>query len=609
MARQTKKIRKAFEISKKHLILGGGVLFSLGLFLFAYSLIYQDRILPNVRVAGVKVGGLSLEGAQEKIAASVASGPTEILIEGPGEKRETVTTKKFDVAYDTVKSAELAFVFGRQGSPGKRIFERLKSLVVATKLAASFFYDEGALSSFQNAFAGSVEDPEKDAQIEFSDDVLSVTSEKSGKRLPDFEPSAGILYRFGHLDAKPLVLSLHDVVPTVTRDKAETVKEEVGRMVKEPLVLIWEKKSFKWDHSTLLSFIELASSRDLARPVIVIVNEAKVRAAADAIAGNIDQPAVDAKLTISGGKASVFTASHSGFTLDRDKAVSDIVSTIEARRTDSDGKQISLSVKETLPAVRTETINDLGIAELIGAGTTSFTGSPQNRIHNITVGANSFNGILIKPGDTFSTIAALGNIDESTGYKPELVIKEDRLKPELGGGLCQVSTTLFRAALSAGLPIIERKNHSFRVRYYEPPIGMDATIYDPAPDLKFTNDTPGYILIQTKVVGTKITFEFYGTSDGRVATTSTPRSYGFTSPGDPVYIEDPSLAPGETKQIEKAVPGASADFTYTVKRGGKIIYQKTFTSKYVAWKAKYLVGPAASTPPPEEPAPPAPATE
>lgn len=577
-------------------------MFGLGILLSLYSLLYQGRIVPNVIVAGVRVGGLSMSEAKERLAGIFETkAPTDILIEGPGEKRETVTQKKLAITYDAKKSAEAAFAVGRGESAGQRIFDRLKALVVPAKLPAFFDYDEEVLATLTKAFGESVEDPEQEARIVIENGRLTVTPEKAGKRLQSSEPTAGILHRFGYLDRSPLRLELREVIPTVTKEKAETVKEEVARIVEKPVTLSWAKKTFTWDAQTILAFIELASSRDPARPVVAMVNETKVRAAVDALGGEIDQRAVDAKLRIEGGRASTFTASTSGLTLDRDKAVNDVVLTLEALRTGTDGSAIALSVKETLPAVRTETINDLGIKELIGRGTTSFAGSPPNRIHNISVGASAFNGILIKPGETFSTVKALGNIDESTGYKPELVIKEDRLKPELGGGLCQVSTTLFRAVLNAGLPVVERKNHSFRVSYYEPPIGMDATIYDPAPDLKFTNDTPGYVLIQTKVSGTKLTFEFYGTSDGRVAVTTTPRAYAYTDPGDPVYIEDPSLAPGETKQIEKAVPGASADFTYTVRRDGKVIFQKTFTSKYVAWKAKYLVGPAPAPAP--EPSP------
>ena len=122
--------------------------------------------------------------------------------------------------------------------------------------------------------------------------------------------------------------------------------------------------------------------------------------------------------------------------------------------------------------------------------------------------------MLIKPGEEFSFIKTLGPVDESTGYLPELVIKTDKTVPEFGGGMCQVSTTAFRAALNSGLKVTARTNHAYPVVYYNPQ-GLDATVYIPNPDLRFINDTPNYILIQTKIVGTQLFFDFYGTSDGR----------------------------------------------------------------------------------------------
>jgi vancomycin resistance protein YoaR len=104
---------------------------------------------------------------------------------------------------------------------------------------------------------------------------------------------------------------------------------------------------------------------------------------------------------------------------------------------------------------------------------------------------------------------------------PELVIKENKTTPEFGGGICQVSSTLFRAAIYSGLKITERRNHSYPIRYYLP-YGMDATIYEPRPDFKFINNTPGPILILSEVVGTELTFRFFGTRDGRSVTVDGP---------------------------------------------------------------------------------------
>ncbi len=219
----------------------------------------------------------------------------------------------------------------------------------------------------------------------------------------------------------------------------------------------------------------------------------------------------DAKLSFSEGKVSAFAVSKNGYEINPEKSS---IAVIEALKKDPYAKDITLETDVLKPEITSSDIEQYGIKELIGTGVSNFRGSPKNRIHNIGVGAKRFNGVLIKPGEEFSFIKTLGPVDASTGYLPELVIKVDKTIPEYGGGMCQVSTTCFRAALNAGLKITARTNHAYPVQYYAPQ-GTDATVYIPNPDLRFVNDTPGYILIQTHIEGTQLTFDFYGTSDGR----------------------------------------------------------------------------------------------
>jgi len=224
-----------------------------------------------------------------------------------------------------------------------------------------------------------------------------------------------------------------------------------------------------------------------------------------------DTPSVDAKLNYQDGKASVFALSQSGFALDQDK--SKIILTDFLKSTDENGS-LSLPGNAVKPEISTDSIDNMGITTLLAEGQSNFAGSPANRVHNIIIGAQRFNGVLIKPGAAFSFLSALGPVDASTGYLPELSIVGNATLPEYGGGMCQVSTTAFRAALNAGLKITERVNHAYPVSYYNPQ-GLDATVYIPQPDLRFVNNTPDYILIQTRIVGTLLYFDFYGTSDGR----------------------------------------------------------------------------------------------
>jgi vancomycin resistance protein YoaR len=321
------------------------------------------------------------------------------------------------------------------------------------------------------------------------------------------------------------------------------------------------------------------------------------------ISADLNQGPVEARLVMTDGKLSINGSGSDGKALDGSVTASKIKDAVQSFVVNqSNDKTISVIaiIKVTKPDVTEANLSSFGIIEQVGIANTTFVGSPDNRKHNITVGANALSGIIIKPGEEFSTLKNLGKIDQSTGYLPELVIKVNKTVPEYGGGLCQVSTTLFRAAMNSGLKITERQNHRYRVSYYEPPVGMDATIYEGSPDFKFVNTYTNSILVQSSVVGTKITFEIFGKKDGRTVNIPSPSVYDVVNPPDAEYTDTDTLPEGTTKKIESAHPGASASFIYTVfKSDGSVMNKQTFVSKYVPWQAKYLRGtakPADATP-------------
>lgn len=198
-----------------------------------------------------------------------------------------------------------------------------------------------------------------------------------------------------------------------------------------------------------------------------------------------------------------------------------------------------------------------GIKELVSSGETVFKGSPDNRINNITVGIGRFSGHLIKPGEEFVFGDILGKVDETTGYKKELVIAGDRTVPEYGGGLCQVSTTAYRAALAGGFPVTKRRNHSYAVSYYLP-IGLDATVYPPQVDLKFVNDSDSSLLMQSFVRGNKAYYNLYGTKDERDVQMIGPFYSDRVSPPPPRLEYTTKLPPGEQEVLGHAVSGVKA---------------------------------------------------
>ncbi|MBI2036307.1 VanW family protein [Candidatus Microgenomates bacterium] len=256
--------------------------------------------------------------------------------------------------------------------------------------------------------------------------------------------------------------------------------------------------------------------------------------------------------------------------------------------------EITLPVKKIKPQVSLSEANNLGIKELIGKGTSNFSGSITNRIHNIVLAASRINGTIVLNGQVFSFNNAVGDVSKLTGYKEAYIIKDGKTILGDGGGVCQVSTTLFRSILQSGLPIVERHPHSYRVAYYEQssPPGLDATVYSPSYDLKFKNDTGYAILIQAyaDLSTATLTFDLYGTSDGRSATITKPVVANQTPPPEDRYQDDPTLPLGTIKQIDFKAAGARVTFSRTVEKDGKIIISDTFVSNYQPWQAVYLRG-------------------
>lgn len=244
------------------------------------------------------------------------------------------------------------------------------------------------------------------------------------------------------------------------------------------------------------------------------------------------------------------------------------------------------------PVTISKELQEIGIKELLGTGHTTFYGSTNNRIHNVNTGLDRFSGVLIKPDEEFSFNETLGRVDNTTGYRKELVITAKGTIPEYGGGLCQVSTTAYRAAMFTGLPITSRRPHSYAVSYYSQLLGygLDATIYLGGQDLKFTNDTGQHILIHSYSEGKHAYFKFYGTSDGRSVELDGPYLSNYKYPlSEPIFQGSADIAPGDAKQMEKKHTGFEALWNRTIFRPDQEPLVEEIFSHYNAVREKYLV--------------------
>lgn len=265
-----------------------------------------------------------------------------------------------------------------------------------------------------------------------------------------------------------------------------------------------------------------------------------------------------------------------GRTVDLSAATLLTVAALEKGVTD-----IVLPVLETQPAltVRDPGLRSQGILELVTVGESNFTGSTQNRLHNVEVGLNRFNGHIIASGETFSFVKVLGPVDASTGYRKELTIIGARTVPDYGGGLCQVSSTAYRGVWEYGFPIVQRKNHSYAVSYYAPQ-GTDATVYPPNVDIQFLNDSPGALLIQTYMdrATHKAYFLYYGTRDDRRAQVVGPYVWNRTSPPPPRTEETTDIPAGTQRKVGEAVPGMQTAWFRMMHKGDTTVIDGTYST-------------------------------
>ncbi len=360
------------------------------------------------------------------------------------------------------------------------------------------------------------------------------------------------------------------------------------------------------DRAYLIGRVSLLSAR-IQQKFITLFNRGRYdfetrisydKSAVDEFLSDAEQqynvPAKNALFEFENNRVVTFRPEEKGITLKSDEFRKKLDTTIADFKNKPQSKALILEKTVSDPELTLAKANQFGIEELIGVGKSNYTHSIPERVHNVLLASSKFHGVLIQKGEEFSFNKIVGDISAATGYQPAYIIKSGKTVLGDGGGVCQVSTTLFRAALNSGLPIVERVAHAYRVGYYENDSkpGFDATVFSPYADFKFKNDTPAAILIQMVVNKNtnELTFEFYGRKDGRQIFISQPTLYDVQPPPPPLYQDDPTIKRGVTKQVDFAAWGGKTNFSYKVARDGQILFEKNFYSSYRPWQAVYLVG-------------------
>lgn len=532
----------------------GGVIAGLLLtaaFVVSVSRAYAGRVLPGVSLGSIYVGGLTIPEARARFGENISRAVSErVRLTLNGELIDEPRFADLGVVVPRDALVSEAMAFGRRGDALTQVSEWTRG-VSGVSLPVQYQLQPEKFREYIRAVIAPHATPPRDAGWTVSPaGALTFVPAASGNTISETELAQEIISRLLRNDRREIAVRTRAAQPGISDAAARALRGTVERVSTTPVVLTYGSDTREIPARALRPWITVEMGG--TGPRVIFKRAPLEHYLRDEVASAVDRPPQNARFEFRDGRAQLFTPPEEGMALDARASADAIRASVE-----EGGAAVALAVKRAKPEISTTAdLDRLGVQTLLARGESDFAGSPRNRMHNIRVGAARYHGVLISPGVEFSFNEQLGPVTAATGYKPELVIRENVTTPEYGGGLCQVSTTAFRAAILSGLKVTARKNHAYPVVYYGTP-GFDATIYPPSPDLKFVNDTPGHILIQTRIEGTKLIFDFWGTSDGREVSVVGPTTYD-----------------------RRANGALKATLTQQVFRDGQMIREDTFVSSY-----------------------------
>ncbi len=567
---------------------------------------YADKIYPGVTVAGIPVGGKTPTQASAILSEALTPYPIPAILLRTNQDLVPLQPDDVGASLDTRATVRAAYLIGRSGDLLEDLSTRLLVLISGRAVPPVVTYDERQVRFTLERLAQKLYRPAREVRLEIQGLQPTVIPGQPGREMDIPATLAAIMDRLQQ--GKPGVVDavIQEHQPAISDLSA--AEEKVREFLSGPITLTSPdgSLSFALDPAQLAQMMRLERRED---SFDITLDEAALTAEVERWAELIAIEPRDARIDFDPdtGTFTTLVPSQVGRELD----VPETVRRIQAAIARGD-REAELPVRAVPPAVDERNVHEMGIKELVARGESRFAGSSAARVHNIVTAAEKFRGVVIPPGGEFSFNRIVGDITAANGFEDSLIIWGDRTAVGIGGGVCQVSTTVFRAAFFGGFPILERWAHGYVVSWYGEP-GLDATIYTPDVDFRFRNDTEHYLLIKPEVDPRRgiLAFSFYGTKPDRQVEMIGPIIENRQPPPDPVYQLDPSLPPGARKQVDWAQEGMDVTVIRIIKDGqGNEIGRDVFVSHYQPWRAVYLVGPEPEptptpTPPPPEETPPA----
>ncbi len=602
--------------SKLLFILMSGLLIGIILILvsgFIYSDSYKEKIYAGVTVSGIQIGGLTREEARSVLQTGLRYPFESAFAFKYGADVWHAIPEELGMQIQLDATVDNAWRYGRSGTLLQNLYERISALLFMKHYEPVMLFDERVAFNFISSLAGYIDQPLEQPVITLQGSEVVISPGKSGRVL-DRELTMTQLHILGQ-QLRTAEIELPVTVLETTAANLAEQKQVLESLLGQDFVLYVRENDVarevdRLSADQLAGWINFQPQIDGSQVQIEMLPKREPFYNRLVTVGvDLYQKPQNARFIFNDQTRQLDPLAEAvvGREIDLEASLVNIAESIKQGRHDA---EVVMTVSE--PKVfANATAQELGITELAISQYTYFYGSSAPRVQNITIGASSFHGLLIEPGQTFSMAEYLGNIDIDNGYAEAPVIYGGQTIEGVGGGICQVSTTLFRAAYNYGLPIVERHQHAYRVFYYErlangnidPGLaGLDASVYVPVLDMKFKNDTPYWILMETYVnpSASSIQWKFYSTKVNRYVETKTSGLTNVVQPEPPVYRENPALATGEVKQVDWEVDGADVDVVRTVYENGQVHLQDRFVTKYEPWQAVFEYGPGTSGMPPEK---------
>ena len=540
---------------------------------------YIDRVYPGTTVMGQDLSGLTTGQAVARVQTRMKDIVARLVTFRLDGKTWVASAEQLGMSIDYQLLATRLIASGRDDTVA-----RVSSLMPwhgESAVSLPVNLDQNILTQYLTGIGKDVHIDPVDARLTGNGPSISITPDKDGRDLDIDKARSIVMTAAGSLAPQDVPMPVAAVPAKVPADKLAATKDTVLRLTSEPIKLTQGKQH--WE----------LSPDDLTRGIVMPEDVAKEQPWLDPwwinklvkpIVDSFWVPATDAVLGWDGGLFVMSKSAH-GKIVDQDALVKEIIAAAG-----TDKRAIEIKVDDVAPAVDEKHLDKLGITGLITAGDSSFAGSSVARSTNVGAAAYWVSQTTIAPGAVFSFLGSLGPISEDRGYVKGKIISGNWYADDIGGGVCQVSTTVYRAALYAGFPFNEWHPHASRVSFYELdgwPIGVDAAIYQVDPsegnqlDLKFTNTSDHWLLLQMVNNGAQIVCQLYGTPTDWTIDIPDPTVGDPISPPAPETKPTDQLPTGQRQVIQQALAGVDVTLYRTVTaKDGTVISQDTFYSPY-----------------------------